>query len=134
MEWAGGTGRLVCPVVMDRREGGEVTAGCSVKWAGAEAPMGLSAEMDTEAGGEGCLGSSAGKEEGRERPGCSEAKAERAARMVCLEARAAQAARVVPTGSRAVRAALMGGRADLEVLEEKQDSWEGLGEGSGEIG
>ena len=102
---------------------------------------GVSVEMDTEAGGEGCLGSSAGKEERRERPGRSEAKA---ARMVCLEARAAQAARTVcsearaaravPTGSRAVRAVLTGCRADLKVQEKQLDSWGGPGAGSGELG
>ena len=31
VEKAGGTGRLVCPVEMDRQAGGEAMAGCSVK-------------------------------------------------------------------------------------------------------
>ena len=99
---------------------------------------GVSVEMDTEAGGEGCLGSSAGKEERRERPGrseartvCLEARAAQAARTVCSEARAARA---VPTGSRAVRAVLTGCRADLKVQEKQLDSWGGPGAGSGELG
>ena len=56
--------------------GGGATRGSLVEWVEAGASMDLSAQTDTQAGGEACLGSSAGQEEGGGDPGCLKAKGE----------------------------------------------------------